>query len=188
MAAGDPTLGLGIPRSCSLSVLSLLFPCSLPGQPSQLWLLRPVPSSHFPDWQIAWQPLEPVREHEAPTAALGIHSPQPTAAQLEPGSLCMTVSLVYSSISPWMRRKRGIFPLYSCFRIVEYTSSPGHSGRGMHKGTHSWKSLPGPGPLATELASHSPSPGQQPLGALPAAATALPSNRTREFSSGLKGA
>lgn len=55
-------------------------------------------------------------------------------AQLEPDVLCMTVSLVYSSISPWMRRNRGIFPLYSCFRMVEYTSSPARGGRGTGKG------------------------------------------------------
>lgn len=54
----------------------------------------------------------------------------------------MTVSLVYSSISPWMRRNRGIFPLYSCFRIVEYTSSPGRGERGMGKGRQHLKSLP----------------------------------------------
>lgn len=61
----------------------------------------------------------------------------------------MTVSLVYSSISPWMRRKRGILPLYSCFLMVEYTSCPGI-----------WKG-PGVSPLATCQAftpSHSPSP------------------------------
>lgn len=47
----------------------------------------------------------------------------------------MTVSLVYSSISPLMRRNLGIFPLYSCFLMVEYTSSPGHSGRATDKRT-----------------------------------------------------
>ena len=56
----------------------------------------------------------------------------------------MTVSLVYSSISPLIRRNRGIFPLYSCFRMVEYTSEPGHSGRGTGKGTQALE-VPPPG-------------------------------------------
>lgn len=87
----------------------------------------------------------------------------------------MTVSLVYSSVSPWMRRNRGIFPLYSCFRIVEYTSSPGHGGRGVGKGR--------------QLLEVSPLGMGTDLITLPQTrAAVLPSNRTREFSSGLKGA
>lgn len=137
MAPGDPTLGLGLPRFGSQSVLGQSCLCCSPA-PCQANLPSSgcsglSPALTFLTGRCPQQPLEPLRDHEAAAAALGTHSLRPAPAQLEPDSLCMTVSLVYSSISPWMRRKRGIFPLYSCFRIVEYTSSPGHSGRGLAK-------------------------------------------------------
>lgn len=68
----------------------------------------------------------------------------------------MTVSLVYSSLSPWMRRNRGIFPLYSCFRMVEYTSSPGIVGRHVGKGNNFYKSFSQA--WATEQGADPPTP------------------------------
>ena len=104
-----------------------------PARPtSQLWLLGPVPSPTSQTGLSSPRGALPGNTR-TPSATLGIHAPSVSAHQA-PDSLCMTVSLVYSSISPWMRRNRGILPLYSCFRIVEYTSSPGHGGRGTGKG------------------------------------------------------
>ena len=111
--------------------LSLLVPSSLKDNLLSSGYLPP-----FLERAVAQQPLgsPPMETEGSPSAALGIHTPSAPTAQPQPDSLCITVSLVYSSISPWMRRNRGIFPLNSCFRIVEYTSSPGHGGRGMGKG------------------------------------------------------
>ena len=66
---------------------SLLFPCSLPGQPPQLYLHRAVPSSRFPDWPVALAALgEPPHKHEDPTCSPE-HSHrliQPSPAQPSP--------------------------------------------------------------------------------------------------------
>lgn len=137
-APGDPMPGLEVP------VLQPGTPCVTPAlwspplflgsQPSQLC---PLPLSCLPCKGAdcaSCMPISPPRltghqpSRRPPTGALSIHSSLYNLAQLEPDSLCMTVSLVYSSLSPRIRRNRGIFPLYSCFRIVEYTSSPGMQG------------------------------------------------------------
>lgn len=104
----------------------------------------------------------PPMEHKDPSCCPGHSHPLSTPAQPQPDSLCMTVSLVYSSISPWMRRNRGIFPLNSCFRIVEYTSSPGHSGRGTGKGRQLLEVPPPHLGHWTWSWPPSPSPAQQP--------------------------
>ena len=139
MALGDPVLGLQLPLFCSQCVGP-----TLPPHHCLCWSPAPLKTTSsalgtcppFLEQAVAQQPLgsPPMETEGSPSAALGIHTPSAPTAQPQPDSLCITVSLVYSSISPWMRRNRGIFPLNSCFRIVEYTSSPGHGGRGMGKG------------------------------------------------------
>lgn len=64
VAPGEPALGLGLPLICHQRVsgpfcthiFTSATPCSWPGPPPRLSLLRAAPSSHFPDGLWPQQP------------------------------------------------------------------------------------------------------------------------------------